>query len=69
MVVRDQTSAHDDTQAAREGKPTKVLRGLLSVEQWMKIMQGYDVEVKKVEGGKRDNYEELRAKEEKERKE
>jgi len=69
MVVRDQTWAHDDTQAAREDKPTKVLRGLLSGEQWIKIIQGYDEEVQKVEGGKRDNYEEWRAKQEKERKE
>lgn len=57
LVIRDQTSAQQVKKAAREDKPTKVLRGLLSTDQWMMVMQEYDEEVKKVERGKRDSYE------------
>lgn len=70
MVVRDALPSAPDGKARKDDRQEKqrVLRGLMSADDWMKVMEGYDGEVKKVELGKRDNYEEWRAREEREEK-
>lgn len=68
MVVRDAHPSAHDTQVRNDkdrGETQKVLRGLLSVSDWMRILQAYDEEVEKIGRGTRDNYEEWRAKKEK----
>jgi hypothetical protein len=65
LVVRDAHDLADKARLRDGGTPAdeanaKVLRGLLSIDECMAVLQAYDAEVQMINSGKRESYQELR---------